>query len=40
MLLGPPVIGVLADYLGLRLALGVLVAAVLGIALGAGRAAR
>jgi predicted MFS family arabinose efflux permease len=40
MLLGPPVIGVLADHLGLRLALGVLVAAVLAIALGAGRAAR
>jgi hypothetical protein len=40
MLLGPPVIGVLADQVGLRLALGFLVAAVLAIALNAGRAAR
>lgn len=40
MLLGPPLIGVLADWIGLRFALAVLVAAMAMIALGARRIVR
>jgi hypothetical protein len=40
MLLGPPVIGVLSDWIGLRFALLVLVAAMAAIWMGAARVAR
>ena len=40
MLLGPPLIGILADFTGLRAALGVLVAAMAAVALGARRVIR
>lgn len=40
MLLGPPVIGVLADFVGLRVALGVLIAAMATVAIGSRRLPR